>query len=292
MLSPRQLECLRDDHAVVLESTRGLDEDWVAPMTAWRVTGEAVGTLKASNYAAVRLHRSGSPSHRLRASNPTLRSEPGLLSVEPHGREAEWHFSGPASFIQIYLAEVELVRLAEEVHGPGPEFELLDDRVGFFDLELDRLAGDYVRRAEDQSNPPSLLEMDSRATLLALRLITHHSSRNRPPLSTGRLDASELKAVQEFIDANLERPLRLEELARATGMGRFQFSRAFRAATGQPPHRYVLNRRIARAKTLLLSRDTSIADIAYACGFASQAHMTTTFKRLFGVTPNKIRQGA
>ncbi len=96
-------------------------------------------------------------------------------------------------------------------------------------------------------------------------------------------------AILNFIDSNLDGDLSLDTLARLAGVKPHQFGRAFKRRAGQTPHHYVLHRRMDAARRLLQDTDHSIADIAYATGFASQSHMTTTFKREYGATPAQLR---
>ncbi len=110
--------------------------------------------------------------------------------------------------------------------------------------------------------------------------------------STGRgstLDDQVLRSVLKFIDANLETDLSLEALARLSGVLTHQFAHAFKRNVGEAPHRYVVGRRVETARMLLRDTEDSIADIAYATGFSSQSHMTTTFKRELGATPAQLR---
>lgn len=113
---------------------------------------------------------------------------------------------------------------------------------------------------------------------------------------TERPRATQRRAVRElagYIDAHLEQPLRVAELAAACGYSPAHFARAFRETFGQPVHRYVLGRRIQRARTLLTGDASPIAEVALACGFASQAHLTAAFRRETGITPGAWRrQGA
>ena len=89
---------------------------------------------------------------------------------------------------------------------------------------------------------------------------------------------------------NLDVDLDLQSLANETGYSRTHFLRMFRAATGQTPHRYILELRLTRAKNLLRERRTSLIDIAALCGFSSQAHMATAFRQLLGITPSEYRR--
>jgi AraC family transcriptional regulator len=110
--------------------------------------------------------------------------------------------------------------------------------------------------------------------------------------ATGRgatLSDRVLRSILDYIDANLDANLSLEELAGLAGVMTHQFGRAFKRKVGEPPHRYVLARRVEAARSLLRATDQAIADIAFATGFSSQSHMTTTFRREIGVTPAQLR---
>src|SRR5262249_37735707 len=73
----------------------------------------------------------------------------------------------------------------------------------------------------------------------------------------------------------------------------YHFSRQFKVATGQPPHQYVIARRVERAQQLLQQdRDLSLAEIAACAGFSEQSHFSHHFKRLIGVTPVRVRTQA
>lgn len=113
----------------------------------------------------------------------------------------------------------------------------------------------------------------------------------------GRRDAAErplpgreLARVLERIEAGLAEPLPVGALAREAGCSRFRFSRAFKAATGLPPHRYVMGRRLERARAMLEEGDLPLASVAVRCGFASQSHMTDVFRRRLGVSPGAYRR--
>ena len=94
----------------------------------------------------------------------------------------------------------------------------------------------------------------------------------------------------EHVEAHPDRSLPVEALAEIAGMSPHHFSRTFAAATGFPPHRYVVNRRIRLAKILLSDTDRPIAEIALACGFSSQSHMTDLMRERLGVAPAQFRR--
>lgn len=100
-----------------------------------------------------------------------------------------------------------------------------------------------------------------------------------------------LRRVLDYVEARLgESELSIVELAGVASLSAYHFSRAFRGATGRSPHRFVTERRIERAKSLLADRETSLADIAFSLGFSSQSHFSTVFRRMTGATPGAYRE--
>ncbi len=84
--------------------------------------------------------------------------------------------------------------------------------------------------------------------------------------------------------------LALEELAALVSLSAKHFARAFRQSTGTPPHRWLIERRLDRAKAMLVEGDLDLAEIALACGFADQSHFTAAFRKLVGMTPGSYRR--
>jgi AraC family transcriptional regulator len=98
--------------------------------------------------------------------------------------------------------------------------------------------------------------------------------------------------VQAFVDEHLAADLTVEQLARVADVSPSSLARRFRNETDTPPWRYVMERRVERAKRLLANTDRSLAAIAVDTGFYDQAHFTRTFKRLEGQTPGGYRDAA
>lgn len=105
----------------------------------------------------------------------------------------------------------------------------------------------------------------------------------------GGLGAARLHRVVDYIEAHLSDNLSVRELATIAGLSTHHFGLAFRQSTGHPPHRYVIQRRIERAKALLLTTQASVTQIAYATGFASHGHFAAHFRKSVGTTPSRFR---
>jgi AraC family transcriptional regulator len=91
------------------------------------------------------------------------------------------------------------------------------------------------------------------------------------------------------VEANLEGKITIDSMASVACLSRYHFSRAFKKATGQSPHRYVSGRRLERAKTLLSKGDRSLVYIALALSFSSQANFTRAFTKATGQAPGQFR---
>jgi AraC family transcriptional regulator len=98
-----------------------------------------------------------------------------------------------------------------------------------------------------------------------------------------------LQRVVDYIHQHLAEQITLSELASVVGLTRMHFAAQFRKSTGVRPHEYVTRLRVERARSLLLDPNVAIIDVAVACGFQSQAHFTTVFKRFVGTTPHRWR---
>jgi AraC-like DNA-binding protein len=98
-----------------------------------------------------------------------------------------------------------------------------------------------------------------------------------------------LLRAKDLADARYFESLSVTDLARAAGLSRAHFSREFRRAYGQPPHVYVLTRRLERAAALLRSTDRSVADVCFSVGLHSVGSFTTSFTRTYGVSPTVYR---
>ena len=108
-------------------------------------------------------------------------------------------------------------------------------------------------------------------------------------LPQGGLPGYKLRRVMEFIEAHLDQPMPLEQLAAAAAVSPFHFHRQFKRTTGMTPHQYIVRMRTERAKALLSGSDLPLAEVAAQSGFADQSHFTSTFRRTTSMTPRGYR---
>jgi len=184
--------------------------------------------------------------------------------------------------------------------------EFLDE----VERELDKRPSDPLHRlygAEDPSlrnlilllakeaeagGPCGKVYAESLATALATRLL--FASRSLPPprsSTVSSLPRRILRRVLDRMEVELDSDLTLKLLAAESGYSRNHFCRMFRAATGKSPHHYLLDLRLKKAESLLVNRELSLIDIAFACGFSSHAHFSSAFRSRFGLSPTAYRRG-
>ena len=104
----------------------------------------------------------------------------------------------------------------------------------------------------------------------------------------GGLPGGALRQVRAYIDDHIGQHISLDELACQAGVSRFHFARQFRLSTGESPMQYLRRVRIERSKSILQTRDATIAEVAARLGFSDQSHFTRIFGRLVGVSPGSF----
>lgn len=151
--------------------------------------------------------------------------------------------------------------------------------------------GTAIKEYADNSHTLGPSFLDALGLSFASRLLwlqnagrLHGVEQRTEPLVPWRLER-----VSDYIGAHLAKPIRLGELSKLVGLSQAYFSTQFRLATGMPPYRYILKRRIAVAEQLLLNTDLPIVEIALRLGFSSQQHFTEAFRRLKGEPPARWR---
>ncbi|OSI67456.1 AraC family transcriptional regulator [Bradyrhizobium canariense] len=135
---------------------------------------------------------------------------------------------------------------------------------------------------------------DTLASSLAARILQKYVSRSPADdkllIAEVGLDRRRLSRVLDYIEANLEGHLALDELASIACLSRFHFARSFKAAVGRSPHQYVSAKRLERAKELLIREDRPLVDIALALNFSSQANFSRAFRQMTGLAPGQFRR--
>jgi len=131
---------------------------------------------------------------------------------------------------------------------------------------------------------------DALNTALAVQVTRRFADQSMLMLEPSNgLSRERLRRVRDYIEAHLDYRLTLTDLAGVACLSPYHFSRSFKQAIGVGPQRYVMQRRLERAKTLMRRTNEPLAEIAQRVGFADQSHLTSIFRRETGVTPGRYR---
>jgi len=207
------------------------------------------------------------------------------LFLTPAGAGVRWNKTSSSRHINIYFHA-----RAFEQPPDAAWSRLLGDGVPLLNTALpgsgpllDMLAAELA--ADD---PFAAEAVDSLARLILLRL-ARRQGQGRAVLNplTPPLQAR----LRDFMQARLDHRLTICDLAAVVDLPPNRFAQAFTRAMGQPPHQHLLHLRLERAVQLLQGSNLGLADIAAACGFASQQHMTQVMRRRMGSTPARVRSG-
>jgi AraC-like DNA-binding protein len=147
-----------------------------------------------------------------------------------------------------------------------------------------RLAASIRSALADFGTPWEEMKRDQILLELAEALAACDGSTRRTPITRPHIKA--VDAARAFLETCAHREVSSMELESITGLSRFELARHFRAHFGTSPHRYLVLRRLDRARAMLRG-GASLAESAFACGFADQSHMTRHFKKAYGLSPGR-----
>jgi AraC family transcriptional regulator len=217
----------------------------------------------------------------------------GSIAVVPAGSSVLVRCQGNLDSLLIYLEPSLVARVAAESFELDPTRTVVPplDGLNVPELRSAMLAVDAELRAGGVGGP---LMVEALATMLSVQLIRHTTGAPRLPVSAaGVLPRRKLRTVIEYILENLGSSLTLERMAAVVHISPYHFARQFKAATGLPPHQYVIARRVEQAQQLLRADgELGLGEVAFRVGFADQSQFSFHFKRTVGVTPGQFRISA
>ena len=214
---------------------------------------------------------------------------PGTTFILPRGTIDEVSWKGPTR------------RLAVSI-GSDLLASSVDEPIGCTDIELAEhwnLVDPHIaailqamRMDLSDGSPAGRLYGESLAQALAAYLLGRYGVRAAVSGGPkGGMPGRRLRRVLDYIAENLTGDLGLKELADVAGMSPHYFSELFRRSVGRSPHRYVLSRRIERAKESLRNPKHTVLEAGLTAGFENPSHFARVFRRLVGATPRQFRAG-
>ena len=238
-------------------------------------------------------HRSGPV--RVDRRGTTGRTDHALPSrgihVIPGGMDVGIRLHGMLRTLHVYVRRSVVEEVARDLVAGDPARVELPPRFIDTDPILSRML-DLVGACLVDDDPSADLHADDLARLIARRLVLAHAAApcGAADHAGTRGPSRAIGRAIDFMRENLDRSILLDDIARASNLSGSHFARIFRTEVGVPPHRFLLKLRVDEARRLLGQTDLSIAEIAYACGFSHQEHMTRAFRAHLDTTPGAYRK--
>lgn len=211
---------------------------------------------------------------------------PGRMLVLPADNASRWKFVGSRQVLALAIPS----RTMRQVLGSSAPCDLTD---AFRPLAQQTWEDDFVQalmmrlwEGAQGGHATDRLLVDGGLVTLVSHLAQRADSALRP-VKYVALPQWRLKRVIDFVDAHLHEEIDLVALAHTAGLSVRHFARTFREQMGETPHRWVMDRRMARAMALIKRNDMPLPDVAESCGFSGQSHFTKVFKQLTGTTPRR-----
>jgi AraC family transcriptional regulator len=256
----------------------------------YRYAGSDVEVPPMRDYMIV-AYRRGQTSMRRRIDGEWIRETlgPGDVSLLTRAAQSHWVWPADIEVVHIYLSQDELATTCRQMYERDVQDVELHDVVKADDPAIHRTAMLIAHEAA-QGAAGSRLMVDSLSCELSVHILRRHAHvLFRGSAGVDGLSFGQERAVRDYVHEHLRQNISLDDLARAVGLSRYHFARRFRQSTGTTPHKFVLQQRVERAKTLLQRTNMPLLDIACSCGFADQSHMTREFRKTVGVTPGRYR---
>lgn len=277
---------MKQTHARLVGSTRLKNG---MALARWSNQDDRIKDIQ-SNHHTLSVYLNGAENSLRRQGSLTVGSDSSnSVCLMPASLTTSWDVLGPISLLHFYFSDTHLSQLIEQVWDKDGRSVQLDE----IDFAQDALLTQLFCTTLGQSNwqdPLDQLALDSATQTALIHTLRNYSQKHLPTLRpTGGLPAWQLKRVVEFIEHHLDQPLTLADMAGITGLSDYHFARMFKQATGHPPHRYVLHRRLIRARHLLTETSLNMTDIALRCGFGSSSHFSNRFRAEAGVSPTEYR---
>jgi AraC-like DNA-binding protein len=210
----------------------------------------------------------------------------GALAITDLGEE--WRCQHRSSFdnMRFNISRQGLSDFSYEAGRPG--FKGLDCGSGQLDPVVQGLAMALLPALSQPAHVGAFF-IDHILLALQAHLVTRYGGVILPSERGNGLSARQLNVATSFLASQAAKDVTIADVAAQCGLSTSYFIRAFKKSTGRTPHRWLLEYRAEKARQMLLG-PASIAEIAIACGFADQSHMTRIFTAIHGTSPGNWRR--
>ena len=213
--------------------------------------------------------------------------------MRPIGRTCDEARIGSAKVeaLHLYVPTVAFAPLMDDYNLPAVSGHSIRQSCGVRDELINQIGLSVLSEMMSPTAAGRML-VETSSLMLAARLAHSHSETEliRSPIGSGHgLDGGRLRRVLAYVEEHLAEDITVSNLAKVACLSVFHFTRAFAAATGVPPNRYVSRRRLETARAMIAT-GSSLSEIAFNCQFSSQSSFTRAFRRATGMTPAEYRR--
>lgn len=249
------------------------------------------GIFEARDQLVVLFRDSVHGNEKRGARGNKLSAPPGAMRIVPSGSKLEVCMQSTSETVHLYVRKHVIEEVALDMVDGDPGRATIIPSIGPDDPVLQQLleAGEAAMLAHDNTS----LYSDYLSRAIAARLLQRHSAariRRFIPNASGRPVSWEVSTAIDYMQDNIDQNISLVELANATNCSPSHLSRLFVTQVGKPPHRYLMEARVTKAKVLLETTGIAIAEIAVMCGFTHQEHLTRLFRRYHDNSPGAHRR--
>jgi AraC family transcriptional regulator len=211
---------------------------------------------------------------------------PGDLSMQSTACPSVWTWSRPIEVLHVYISPIHMRRMAQVAFDESVTGVRLHNQLRVTDPVVAQLGFDLIGELRGPLQAGADVAARAIGDRLLVELLRRHADIDR---SVAAFDSLVAARLRNHIDAHVGDRLELPMLAQVAGYGVPHFCRLFRSTFNQSPHEYVRERRLEAARRLLSTSDLGVSEIALACGFADQSHLTRCFKQQYGLPPARWR---
>lgn len=273
-------------------TVRNPDQGWSGlAVRGYEYTGSDVEVPPVRDFVIVVYHRGNTDMRRKLDGRWTSESVgPGDVSLLTRAADSRWVWSQDLDVLLVFLTEEEVRDTCRQMFERDVSDVDIQDVLKVNDPAIYRTA--MLTAAEAAGGEVgNQLMIDSLSCQLSVYLLRRYARiRFRDTGAGDSLSFQQTRMVRNYIQEHLHENISLPDLAGTLSLSRFHFSRRFRNATGTTPHRFVLERRVEHAQELLRKTGAPLSEVAGACGFSDQSHMTRVFRRSLRITPAQYRR--
>lgn len=262
-------------------------------MRSYRYPGHDVMLPGLADFMLVSYRAGATEMHRrFDGAWSTAQCGPGKLSLLTRSQDSHWHWREPIEVAHVYLDAGLLANVAADALDRPVSDVHLRDMLCLEDPVIDGIMRTITAEAQ-APGPGGAIYVESLGVQLAVHLLRHYADvRLKETAARGRFSPAVTRRLLDYVEEHLDGSITLDQLAGQAGCRVWTFSRQFKETFGCAPHAFLRQRRVERAERLLGEGTLALKEIAFACGFADQAHMTRMFRAMRKPTPGCVRRQA